>query len=67
MRILGNLLWIILGGWISALCWIIAGLLWCVTIIGLPVGLPVGFRQLQVASFVVGLLCFALVRSFHNL
>ena len=39
MRLLGNLLWIIFGGFISALCWVIAGLLWCITIVGIPVGL----------------------------
>ena len=39
MRILGNILWIIFGGLISALGWIGAGCLWCITIIGIPVGL----------------------------
>lgn len=38
MRILGNVLWMICGGFISWLSWIIAGCLWCVTIIGIPVG-----------------------------
>ncbi len=38
MRLLGNILWIVLGGWISALGWILAGCLWCITIIGIPVG-----------------------------
>ena len=39
MRILGNIIWIILGGLLSALGWIIVGILWCITIIGQPVGL----------------------------
>lgn len=39
MRILLNLLWIIFGGLISALLWIVAGILWCITVIGIPVGL----------------------------
>ena len=39
MRILGNIIWIILGGLLSALGWIVVGLLWCITVIGLPVGL----------------------------
>ena len=39
MRILGNILWIVLGGWISALGWVLAGCMWCITIIGIPVGL----------------------------
>ena len=39
MKFLGNLLWIILGGWISAFSWIFAGIIWCCTIIGIPIGL----------------------------
>ena len=39
MRILGNILWIIFGGLISALGWILAGCLWCITILGIPIGL----------------------------
>ncbi len=39
MRVLGNILWIICGGWLSALGWVSAGCLWCITIIGIPVGL----------------------------
>ena len=39
MRILLNIVWIILGGLVSALGWVIAGLLWCITVIGIPIGL----------------------------
>ena len=39
MRLLGNLLWFIFGGFLSGLAWIIAGCLWCVSVIGIPVGL----------------------------
>ncbi len=39
MRILGNILWIIFGGLLSALGWILAGCLWCITVVGIPVGL----------------------------
>lgn len=39
MRFLGNLLWLICGGLIGALAWALAGALWCVTILGIPVGL----------------------------
>jgi uncharacterized membrane protein YccF (DUF307 family) len=39
MRILLNLLWIIFGGLLSALGWVITGLLWCITVVGIPVGL----------------------------
>lgn len=39
MGCLGNMLWFIFGGFISGLSWCVAGLLWCITIIGIPVGL----------------------------
>ena len=39
MRLIGNILWIIFGGFLSAAGWFIAGVLWCITIIGIPVGL----------------------------
>ncbi len=39
MRLLGNILWIIFGGLLSALGWWITGILWCITVIGIPIGL----------------------------
>lgn len=39
MRILLNILWIIFGGLFSALGWLVTGLLWCITVVGIPVGL----------------------------
>ena len=39
MRILGNLLWFLLGGIILAILWAIVGLLCCCTLIGIPVGI----------------------------
>ncbi len=38
MRLVANLLWILLGGLLSALGWIVAGLLWCITVVGIPIG-----------------------------
>ncbi len=38
VRLLGNILWLLLGGLLSALGWIAAGLLWCITIVGIPIG-----------------------------
>lgn len=35
---IGNLLWIIFGGWIQAFTWFLIGCLWSITIIGLPIG-----------------------------
>ena len=36
MRLLLNLLWFILGGWISGTLWILAGCVFAITIVGLP-------------------------------
>ena len=38
MRTIGNILWFIFGGFLSGLAWWISGILWCVTIIGIPYG-----------------------------
>jgi len=47
MRLLLNVLWFVLGGWISGTLWILAGALLAITIIGLP-WTPAAFR---IASF----------------
>lgn len=39
MSVIGNILWFLFGGFFGGLSWIIAGLLWCVTIVGIPVGM----------------------------
>lgn len=49
MRILGNFLWVVFGGAILALLWLIAGLLLCVTIIGIPFGI----QCIKIASLVL--------------
>ena len=36
MRLLLNVLWFVLGGWISLIAWTLAGLLLAITIVGLP-------------------------------
>ena len=38
MGCLGNFLWFIFGGFFSGLSWCLAGVIWCITIIGIPVG-----------------------------
>ena len=38
MKTLGNMLWFLFGGLLSGLSWWIAGLLWCVTVVGIPIG-----------------------------
>ncbi|MEO1171317.1 MAG: YccF domain-containing protein [Myxococcota bacterium] len=39
MSLLGNLIWLVFGGFLSGLGYIIAGLVLCVTIVGIPFGL----------------------------
>lgn len=39
MRILGNILWFILGGLVSSLVFFIIGVIFCITILGIPFGL----------------------------
>ncbi|MBR6269184.1 MAG: YccF domain-containing protein [Bacteroidales bacterium] len=39
MKSLGNILWLILGGLLVAVIYILVGLLMCITIIGIPFGL----------------------------
>ena len=39
MSILGNILWFICGGLLSGLSWVLAGLICCITIIGIPFGM----------------------------
>jgi len=39
MRIIGNLIWLIFGGLISGVIYIIGGVVLCLTIIGIPFGL----------------------------
>lgn len=38
MRLLGNILWLILGGLCLAVGWAVIGLVLCVTIVGIPLG-----------------------------
>jgi uncharacterized membrane protein YccF (DUF307 family) len=39
MGCLGNLLWFLFGGALSGLSWGLAGCLWCLSIVGIPVGI----------------------------
>ena len=39
MGCLGNLLWFVFGGALSGLSWCLAGCLWCITIVGIPIGM----------------------------
>ena len=39
MKLIGNILWILCGGFAVSLAWLLLGCLWCVTVIGVPIGL----------------------------
>lgn len=39
MSLIGNLIWLIFGGFVAAIGYILGGLLTCLTIIGIPFGL----------------------------
>ena len=39
MGCLGNIIWMLCGGLVSALGYLIAGCIWCITIVGIPVGM----------------------------
>lgn len=47
MKFLGNILWLVLGGLIVSIYYFIVGLLFCITIIGIPFGL----QLLKMAQF----------------
>ena len=38
MKLLGNIIWFLFGGFFGALMWAIIGLLWCCTVVGIPIG-----------------------------
>lgn len=53
MRTLLNVLWFIFGGWISGSLWILAGLIFAITIVGLP-WVPAAFRMAGFSYFPFG-------------
>ena len=53
VKVLGNILWFICGGLLSGLSWVLAGCLWCISIIGIPIGLQC-FKFAGLAFFPFG-------------
>lgn len=49
MSVIGNIIWIVFGGWLLGLEYLISGILLCCTLIGIPFGIQV---------FKIGLLAF---------
>lgn len=53
MGFLGNLLWFLCCGFLQGLSWLIAGLLWCATIVGISVGVQC-FKIAKLSFFPFG-------------
>ncbi len=53
MKVIGNILWFILGGLETAIMWFFLGLFWCITIIGIPFGLQ-SFKFARLALWPMG-------------
>ena len=49
MNILGNIFWLLFGGILIGLCYFMVGLLFCITIIGIPFGV----QLFKIGSFVM--------------
>lgn len=53
MRVLGNILWIILGGLAIAIGWAVVELILCISIIGIPLGIQ-AFKMAKLALWPFG-------------
>ena len=49
MKTIGNIIWFLLGGLLSSILWMTAGIILCVTIIGIPFGL----QCIKIAGYVL--------------
>lgn len=50
---LGNLIWFLFGGFWNGLAWLLIGILWSLTIVGLPIGRQC-FKLAKMSSFPFG-------------
>lgn len=53
MGCLGNIIWFLFGGCIMGLGWLLTGVLWCLTIVGIPIGIQC-FKFAKLAFFPFG-------------
>lgn len=53
MSFLGNLVWIVFGGFFMSLGYLLLGVVYCVTIVGIPVGMQL-FKMAGLALFPFG-------------
>lgn len=71
MNFVGNIIWLLFGGIVAAVGWFLAGLILCITIIGIPFGLqcfkisqfvlwPFG-KEVELGNFGMGGLIFNII------
>lgn len=71
MSFLGNLIWLIFGGIVASIMWFVAGVILCVTIVGIPFGIqcmkiaalvfwPFG-KEVDIGNFGAGGLIFNII------
>ena len=53
MRFLLNILWLVLSGFWMFLGYMLVGLLWCITIIGIPLGVA-NFKMIPISLWPLG-------------
>ena len=53
MSVAGNILWFIFAGFWQGVSWCLVGLVWCITIVGIPVGTQC-FKMAGLAFFPFG-------------
>lgn len=53
IRLIANILWFLFGGLITTILWLILGLILCITIIGIPLGLQC-FKAAKLSFFPYG-------------
>ena len=53
MKTIGNIIWFLLIGLGSAISWFFLGVVWCITIIGIPFGLQ-AFKMAKLSLFPFG-------------
>ena len=52
MSFLANIIWFIFGGWYTGLSWLVLGLLWSITVVGIPYGIQCfKFAKLSACPF----------------
>jgi len=53
VRTVGNIIWFIFGGLVLGIAWALVGLIWCITIVGIPFGIQC-FKFAKLSFFPYG-------------